>query len=387
MFDKTFKDVANRRWPGLLESRKTCNINDVEMTIENPSNGAIIIFGGLQDSNLDRILGQEVDVAFLNEGTELEYRHFNQVNSRLRNKVSITLGKGDDAVIVPVKNKLIMDCNPTDRHSFLYPMFIQLANPSDGLPHVKPEQYASLKMWPRSNSEHLDEDYFDSMLAGDADYKRRYVDGDWKLDVDGALFASKTFKYMAAPKPGDDWEAFLAKLVRIVVAVDPAVSENNDETGIIVAGLDAEGHAYILADWSAQGSISTWADKIAEAFKTFHADNITVERNNGGVLVEETLRHSSANLPITTVWASRGKQVRAEPIAHLYERGLVTFVGAQADFKELQDQMVQYTPNFNRTRFGSPDRLDAMVWALFDLMIKEEERPAKLTSGPMGGFV
>ena len=103
------------------------------------------------------------------------------------------------------------------------------------------------------------------------------------------------------------------------------------------------------------------------AYRAHHADRIVAERNNGGAMVEATIRMVDGNVPVTTVWASRGKAARAEPVSPLYEQGRVHHIGT---FSKLEDQMCAFTSDFDRARAGySPDRLDALVWALTDLMI------------------
>jgi len=153
----------------------------------------------------------------------------------------------------------------------------------------------------------------------------------------------------------------LPNLVRIVVGVDPAVtgSETSDETGIVVVGKDAAGHLYVLGDHSVRGTPLDWAKRVAWAVDKHGADRVIGETNNGGDLVEVNLRTVSKTLPFKKVTASRGKYVRAEPIAALYEKGEVHHVGA---FPELEDQMCEWVSGDE-----SPDRMDALVWAITEL--------------------
>ncbi len=147
-------------------------------------------------------------------------------------------------------------------------------------------------------------------------------------------------------------------LVRIVVGVDPAVTNNpgSDETGIVIVGKAADNHCYVLADMSLQGSPNAWARKSVEAFEKHEADRIIGEVNNGGDLVEVNIRTVSPNIPYTPVHASRGKLIRAEPVSALYEQGKVHHVGT---FPALEDQMCEWVPGQK-----SPDRMDALVWAI-----------------------
>jgi phage terminase large subunit-like protein len=159
-------------------------------------------------------------------------------------------------------------------------------------------------------------------------------------------------------------------LARIVVAIDPATTsgEDADETGIVVVGKDAQGHGYVLADASGRYQPIEWAKVAIAAYRTHHADRIVAERNNGGDMVEATIRMVDPNVPVTTVWASRGKVTRAEPVSALYEQGRMHHVGA---LPQLEDQMCAFTADFDRQRAGfSPDRVDALVWAVSDLLIE-----------------
>lgn len=155
----------------------------------------------------------------------------------------------------------------------------------------------------------------------------------------------------------------------IVVAVDPpAVSgARADECGIIVAAKAANGAIYVLADLSSQGETPAgWAARIVAAYRRFSANRVVAEVNNGGDMVADVLRQCDANLPIRTVTATRGKYLRAEPVAAAYERGMVHHVGV---FAKLEDQLCALTPDFNARSAGySPDRADALVWAIADLV-------------------
>jgi phage terminase large subunit-like protein len=152
-------------------------------------------------------------------------------------------------------------------------------------------------------------------------------------------------------------------LLRIVVAVDPAATsgERADDTGIVEAGKAKDGQGYVLADLTCHKSPDGWAREVVKAYHEWKADRIVVETNHGGEMVTATIRQVDRNVPIKTVTASRGKMVRAEPISALYEQGRVHHVGA---FPALEDQLVNWTPDSGT----SPDRLDALVWALTELL-------------------
>ena len=154
----------------------------------------------------------------------------------------------------------------------------------------------------------------------------------------------------------------LPPLFRIVVAIDPAVTsgEDSDETGIVTAGASADGQFYVLSDDTLRATPNEWGKRAVEAFREWKADRIIAETNNGGDMVIMVLQQVDRNIPVTKVHATRGKRVRAEPISALYEQYRVHHVGA---FPQLEDQMVMWTPDSS----DSPDRLDALVWALTEL--------------------
>jgi len=157
----------------------------------------------------------------------------------------------------------------------------------------------------------------------------------------------------------------LPDLKRIVVAVDPAITatEQSDETGIVAAGAGADDRAYVLRDVSGRYSPAEWARRAIKLFHGLEADMIVAEGNQGGEMVRHTLQTQWPEVPVKIVHASRGKQARAEPVAALYEQGRVSHCGNLSD---LEDQMVNWEP---LSGAASPDRMDALVWAITDLMI------------------
>jgi phage terminase large subunit-like protein len=151
-------------------------------------------------------------------------------------------------------------------------------------------------------------------------------------------------------------------LIRIVVAIDPAVtsSATSDETGIVAAGIATNGEYFVLDDKSLRATPDAWARQAVQLYHTHKADKIVAETNNGGDMVIMLLRQVDASIAVQKVTATRGKQLRAEPISSLYEQGRVHHVGY---FSDLETQMCEWTPSSNE----SPDRLDALVWALTEL--------------------
>lgn len=202
---------------------------------------------------------------------------------------------------------------------------------------------------------------------GGSSLGRQELEGELLTEAPGALWSAALLDASRAPEA--------PPLDRIVVAVDPPIvgGPQADACGIVVAGAVLHGDpsdwtAYVLADWSVRGkSPAVWAARAALAFDQHRADRLVAEVNQGGDMVETIFRQTAPNLPFRGVYATRGKRLRAEPVAALYEQGRIRHVGL---FPELEDQMRAFgaaglTPGSGR----SPDRLDALVWAITDLLL------------------
>ena len=223
------------------------------------------------------------------------------------------------------------------------------------------------------NSANLADDFLSEM-------KRRYegtrlgrqeLHAEILEDVEGALWSRDEIDA--------DRRADAPATRRVVVAIDPAVSSNEDsaETGIVVAGFGIDDHGYVLDDRSLRGTPTDWARTAVDAYHDNKADTIIAEANQGGDMVKHVLRTIDSTVPIKLVHASRGKRTRAEPVAALYEQHRIHHVGF---FHALEDQLCSWVPDLG----VSPDRLDALVWAFTELMIDGARRapivaPASLT--------
>ena len=219
------------------------------------------------------------------------------------------------------------------------------------------------------NRENLAPDFFQSIIRRYEGTRigRQELHAELLEDVPGALWSWEMIDSNRVKEPP-------LKLRRVVVAIDPAVSssETSDETGIIVAGVGYCGckggdkeelHGFILEDVSGKYSPNEWAQEAVSAFKRHRADRVVAEVNNGGALVEANLRTLEECISYKAVHASKGKQIRAEPIAALYEQGKVHHIGVHT---KLEDQCATWDP---LAKGKSPDRLDALVWALTELML------------------
>jgi phage terminase large subunit-like protein len=184
---------------------------------------------------------------------------------------------------------------------------------------------------------------------------RQELEGELLDDVPGALWQRAQIDKLRV--------AIAPQLSRIVVAIDPAMTsgENADETGIVAAAKGMDDQYYVLADRSCRDTPDGWARRAVGVFSELSADRIVAEINNGGEMVEHTLRTIDKQIPYKAVHASRGKRVRAEPIAALYEQGKVHHVGS---YPLLEDQMCSFVAD---DYISSPDRVDALVWALTEL--------------------
>lgn len=217
------------------------------------------------------------------------------------------------------------------------------------------------------NAANLAPSFIDQVLARyhGTRLERQEVYGEVLLDVPGALFTLETLEQTRVQSAPADLE-------RVVIGVDPAGSsqEGADETGIVVAAKGRDGHGYVLDDVSGVKTPLDWARSAVDAYQDHRADLIAAERNFGGEMVAANIASIDPNVPVKLVTSSRGKVLRAEPVASLFAQRRCHLVGSHP---ALEDQMCRFTSDWERTRDGSPDRIDAMVFALAELMI--ESRP------------
>jgi phage terminase large subunit-like protein len=211
----------------------------------------------------------------------------------------------------------------------------------------------------QENAAHLPVGFIEALTEtwGGTRLGRQELDGELIEDVPGALWTRDGLEKCRVRTPPD--------FIRVIVGVDPAVSAgaNADACGIIVVGMDRDGYFYVVEDDTVQGaSPLVWARAVISAFEKYQADRIVAEANNGGALVSSVLHQVDPNAPVQLVYAARGKIARAEPIALLYEQGRVHHVGAFAD---LEDQLCGFIVGGDYQGPGkSPDRADALIWAL-----------------------
>jgi len=208
-----------------------------------------------------------------------------------------------------------------------------------------------------------------------AEMQRRYADTALgRQELEGEIVTDRMTGLWRRQWLDEARLAGMPELKRIVVAVDPPVTATtgSDSCGIIVAGLGVDGRGYVIADRTIQGrEPAVWAHAAVAAYRDYQADRIVVETNQGGDIVVQVFRTVEPNLPVKKVYAARGKYLRAEPVSVLYAQGRVAHVG---EFPELERQMCDFAAD-GLSNGKSPDRLDALVWALTELMLTTQRTP------------
>jgi len=342
IFNETIPNVMRICFPTL-----PVTYNQVDCTITF-HNGSSIVVGGLDDKErTEKILGLEFSTIYLNEASQIPFPSYQLAQTRLAQRSEL-------------RNKIYVDCNPPVKSHWIYKYFIKNIDPISGLPHDRPEQFVNMRLNPDGNRCNLADDYIEGTLGGLSEReRRRFRDGEFLDDNPNALFHHEDI----------DAQRIITtrgmRFNRVVVGVDPAVTSTDtaDYTGIVVVASSDNGHYYVLADYSCIASPLVWAGEVVKAYHTHQADRIIGEVNNGGDLIETTIRTVDPAVSYRKVTATRGKVIRAEPIAALYEQGKVHHVGALQD---LEDQMCEFVPNDPKAK--SPDRMDALVWAITELM-------------------
>ena len=347
-FNDVKRSVGMDTLPNLLEAcgcKYDLNKSDWVFYIPCKTGGMSEIWlGGLDDkSRVEKILGNEYSTVYFNEASQISYHAYTTALTRLAENSGLN-------------NKVFIDCNPPEKTHWLYELFILNRQPGTKMEVKNPEQYGYLQMNPADNP-HLPAGYISDVLESLPDrQRRRFLYGEWLDKRQGALFDAEHIERARVTAPPQ-------YLPHAVVAIDPAVTsgENSDETGIVTVGRDATGEYYVLSDNSLRGTPAEWSAAVNKAYEEFKLDAAVYESNQGGEMVEHTIHTANPNIPCHSVRATRGKMIRAEPIAALYEQGKVHHVGY---FPELEEQMTSWVPEDNY----SPDRFDALVHGLVYLM-------------------
>lgn len=329
-------------------------------------NGSQIWFGGLDDKErTEKVLGQEYVSIYLNESSQIPWNSVLIAITRLAQNCEYELD-GKKAIM---RLKMFFDCNPPSQAHWSFKSFEQKRDPETNKPLPDPENYVSMQINPEDNKENLPATYLQTLKNMPARMRKRFYEGKYADATEGQLWTYETI---------DKWREMgdMPDMVRIGVAVDPSGSgdqdnAHNDAIGIIVGGLGTDGNAYIWADLTVKAGPATWGRVATDAFKNEKADKIIGEQNYGGEMVKFVVRTALPRVPYQKVTATRGKQVRAEPVASLHEQGKIRFAG---DFPELEDELQSFTTH-GYIGEHSPNRADAFVWLitwLFPGLTQEE---------------
>jgi predicted phage terminase large subunit-like protein len=327
-------------------------------------NESEIWFGGLDEKErTEKILGAEYSTVYLNEVSQISWSARNVVMTRLAQKSGLPL-------------RAYYDCNPPPQNHWSYKVFVRRDDPITGQPLPNKDAFAAMLMNPGDNREHIHEDYISELESLPERLRRRFLMGEWLPATENQLWNPEWFDEFRFGHDGDS--ATLPDLQRIVIAVDPSGASddeeaNNDAIGIIVAGVGVDGHCYVLEDVTVKAGPKTWGRAAATAYERHKADMVVGESNFGGDMVRFVIQTAKPGISYKAVIASRGKVVRAEPIAALYEQGKVHHVGR---FPELEDELAGFT-TAGHIGAKSPNRADALVWALTELFPGMVRKPRR----------
>lgn len=328
-------------------------------------NGSEIWLAGLDEKErVEKILGMEFVTIFFNECSQIPYDSVTTALTRLAQ------------VCVNLVQKAFYDLNPTNKRHWSHVLFVLKKDPTSGAPLENPEDYQHMFINPKDNAENLSEEFLKAMAALPPRKRKRFFEGVYGDDTEGALWTEEMIQ--AGRRTPDQ----VPTLRAVVVAVDPsgakdAEDEGHDEIGISVFGLGVDGHGYVLADLTCLDGPNGWGKRAIHAYHEYKADHITGEINYGGAMVEYVIKSLDAGVPFREVTASRGKVVRAEPVSSLYgefdpELGRVEGIKIHhvGVFPELEDELCGFT-TMGFIGEGSPNRADALVWAVTDLMLMD----------------
>lgn len=325
-------------------------------------NGSEIWFGGLDDKErTEKILGQEYATIFLNECSQISWASRNMAMTRLAQKTELRL-------------KAYYDCNPPPETHWTNMVFMRGLSPDTRRPLPDAENYKRMRINPIDNRENLKASYLRELDNLPERMRRRFRDGLYGSADENALWTIELIEQCRLV--GE-----LPEMKRIVVAVDPSgcageEDERSDEIGIVVCGLGDDGNGYVLEDLSGRHGPAQWAKIACDAYERHEADCIVAETNFGGAMVGEIVRAQRPGTPYREVKASRGKVVRAEPVAALYSQGRVFHA---TEMPELEDQLYAMT-TAGYMGSKSPDRADAAIWgiaSLFNVLTKKKSDPFK----------
>lgn len=327
-------------------------------------NGSEIWIGGLDEkSRVEKVLGSEYSTVYLNECSQIGLNEADLVLTRLAENVGL-------------KQRAYFDLNPGgDRHWTNLKFRLKL-DPVANRPLKDPENYVFGEINPEDNAQNLDPEQLAALRNASEKVKQRFYFGKYSAETDDSLWS---FQLLARCRvlPSE-----VPQLKRIAIAIDPSGAKSDDDfthdpIGICVAGLGIDNNAYVLADKTILAGPKAWAAAGISAYHVYKADMIYGEINFGGAMVEATLRAVDSKIPFTQITASRGKHLRAEPVAALYQQGLVHHVEAVEgefygdDFSDLEAELQDMTP-LGYVGERSPNRADALVHVITALLLGQD---------------
>ena len=362
LWKQTLKDVIEKCFKGVA-----FEYNHSRMILTCP-NGSTYWFGGLDEGeNSDGLLGSDWNTVHFDEANEMLAEGMQKARTRLSLRT-----KSEDGTRLCI-NRSFATVNPTYKTHHLYRTYVEKFDVFKNLP--MDEDIASMYNWcrinPADNLENLSDDFLRELSSLSESNKKRFRDGEWSEEAKDALFKLADINRNRVKT----WaEVSALKFDKVVVGVDPSVSSGNksDMTGIVVVGWTrpqsgdrrSSGQYFVLEDRSLVGTPDEWAQAVYDAYCHWKADIIVGEANNGGDLVEHNIRSVTRVAPYKKVWASRGKVIRAQHAVSLNERGDLHIAVC---LPELEGEMVGYNPDLGGP---SPNRMDAMVWAITECMGK-----------------
>jgi len=330
---------------------------------EEMPNGSQLWFGGLdEEERVEKILGQEYATIYAGECSQTPYSSILVLRTRLAQS-----GTG-------LKLRGFYDLNPTSTKHWTNIEFGDKKDPISLVNLQNPENFQRLFMNPEDNRENLDPEYLRDLALMPAAYRQRFFEGKYTVDIDGALWSTDTLELCRVePIRPDEGGRRLGEFTRIAIGVDPSGAQSkldikSDEIGIVVAGRRSNKTAVVLEDATMRGSPAEWGRRVAAMNKKWKADIVVAEANFGGAMVSSTIKAVDGAVKVKLVHASKGKFVRAEPIAALYEEKKIVHAG---QFPEMESQLCMFSKN-GYMGDRSPDRGDASIWALTELMIENK---------------
>lgn len=329
-------------------------------------NGSTVWVGGLDEGeNSDGLLGSDWNTILFDEANE----NLAEGMQKARTRLSLKSWNADRTRLCV--NRSFATVNPTYKTHHLYRTYVEKFDVFNGLPMTPDvaELYNWCRINPCDNVENLSEGYLRELASLSPENRKRFLEGEWSEESKDALFKSADINRNRVKT----WaEVAALQFDKVIVGVDPAVSSGNkaDMTGIVVVGWTrpkagdrrSSGQYYVLEDRSLVGTPDDWAQAVYDAYVHWKADIIVGEANNGGDLVEKNIRSVTRVAPFKKVWASRGKAIRAQPVVALNERGDLHIAVC---LPELEGEMMGWSPDSGEP---SPNRLDALVWAVTEAM-------------------